>query len=54
MVVEQQKSKADVPWGSGNCFSSLRFIELYMFNIYTGKYEEPNKLQITELWFAAG
>lgn len=47
------ESKVDGPWGSWNCFSSLRFIELYMFNIYTGKYKDPNKLQVTELQYAA-
>lgn len=34
--------------GPGNCFSSLRFMELYMFNIYSGR-KEKEKMVVWEM-----
>ena len=37
VVEHRELSKAAVPKFSDSCFSSLRFIRLYTFNIYIGK-----------------
>ena len=55
VVEHRDLSKAAVPKFFDSCFSSLRFIRLYTFNIYIGKLtEDQKKLQVTGLGCTVG